>query len=96
MNLMMSQSKNDEDDDQFEINSRKQFKAYINSDDWQVARTIFWSVALKGRIAIDDSKNVTNHKILNAEVKSLDLSRLDFYIGDHSNSQPNDNQSYKD
>ena len=56
----------------------------MNSDDWQVARTIFWSVALKGRIAIDESKNGTNHKILNAEVKSLDLSRLDFYVGDHS------------
>ena len=78
------ETEEDEDDDQFEINSRKNFKAYINSDDWQVARTIFWSVALKGRIAIDESKNVTNHKTLNAEVKSLDLSRLDFYIEDHS------------
>lgn len=56
----------------------------MNSDNWQVARTIFWSVALKGRIAIDESKNRTNHKILNAEVKSFDLSRLDFYVGDHS------------
>jgi len=55
------------------------FKDMTNSFDWEVARTIYATLTVKGRIAIDKKSNEESELIVVME--SFDISKLDFHKG---------------
>ena len=74
------------------------FEKFIDSESWTIARTVYTSLTLYGRILITNDENgeQPSSNTLIAEINGFDISKLDFYIGDHSNLQNNDDQNFKD
>jgi len=63
------------------------FDRFIDSENWTIARTVYTSLTLYGRILIRNDENIDqpSSSTLIAEINGFDISKLDFYVGDHSN-----------
>lgn len=65
--------------------------SFVNSESWEVARTVYVSFTLAGEIAIDQNfnrvenrKHVDAESILTASMNRFDVSKLEVYLGDQT------------
>lgn len=82
----------DDDDDltdeEIESQYKKKLNDFVDSETWEVARTIYMSFTLAGKVAIDQNFDRSTEKyaqadsILRASMNSFDVSKLDVFLGD--------------
>jgi len=65
--------------------------SFVNSESWEVARTVYVSFTLAGEIAIDQNFNRAENRkhadaesILTASMNRFDVSKLEVYLGDQT------------
>lgn len=68
----------------FEAENRDILKQFIHSADWTVARTIYSTLQVQGRVVIEQGNGKSK---LVAEITSIDVARMDSYIGDMTSDQ---------
>ena len=77
---------------------RKKFKEeaenFANSDDWVVARTIYTSLTIYGKVQLE--KEDADTSVLKASIDGFDLAKMDFFKGDHTGAAKNGDDAPKD
>lgn len=83
----------DEDltDEEIEQLYQKKLSDFVDSESWEIARTVYVSFSLNGHISIDKNfdkrknfKHVNADSLLSASLNSLDISKLEVFLGDQT------------
>ena len=73
-------SLSDDEDDEEEVVPDKLLRdEMINSDEWVVARTIYSTLTIQGRVAVDKIDDENSELVM--QVQSFSVSKLDFHKG---------------
>lgn len=82
-------------DEEIEQKHKRTLKDFSRSQNWEVARTIYTSVTMKGQVEakyVDSmSEDGKKDSLVKARIESFELSKMDFYLGDQSD--PNSSYS---
>lgn len=71
----------DEDDNRTDEEIKLIKNAYVNSESWTIARTIYTSLTIYGKVQLDQEKD--DSSVFTLAFTGFDISKLDFYKGDH-------------
>mmetsp|Transcript_11074 Transcript_11074/g.18538 ORF Transcript_11074/g.18538 Transcript_11074/m.18538 type:complete len:310 (+) Transcript_11074:870-1799(+) len=74
----------DDLDSLFESQNKAILMEFIDSSDWEVARTIFTTLSFKGRVVIQKKGRGKNELLV--EITGVEISKLDTYRGDMTSS----------
>lgn len=76
-----SRSEDDEEDDDFEdVDDKIVMKELTDSSKWPIARTIFTTLTLKGKILIEKISEKKSKLVM--EIQDLGISKLDMHKGE--------------
>ena len=74
-----SKSEDDEEEDDDDEVAAEELRLLTDSRDWEVARTIYSTIQLRGRVAIDKVDDTTSNLVM--EFKNFDIAKLDIHKG---------------
>lgn len=86
MEKRRSRSEDDDEEDDFEDDDdRTSMKELTDSSRWPIARTIFTTLTLKGKILIEKINDKKSKLVM--EIQGLDISKLDMHKGEVTKSK---------